>query len=178
VLIAAERSLARAREFLNSSRLPSNQVLAVGGLARAGAWATALACGLGLSASQVSLLVVGGEEERDLMELRRYTTAAGIPLQALNGAIRGGPEERDRSIPPPSPGSAASLARATALIADAVVRDRRRVLCCGVHAEASRGLPAIFATIPAIIGRHGREEIFPAPLTIEERSFLQRFAGA
>jgi hypothetical protein len=126
----------------------------------------------------VSLLVVGGEEERDLMELGRYTMAAGNPVQTLRGAMMGGSEGRDRSTPSPFRSSASSVARAAALIADAVVRDRRRVLCCGVQAEAARGLPAIFATIPAIIGRHGREEIFPAPLTIEERSFLQRFAGA
>jgi len=177
VLIAAERSLPRARDFLNASRLPSRQVLAIGGLARVQARAANLASRFGLNDSQVSLLVAGGEDEKELLELRRYTVAAGIPLALLTDALKAGCVNGDRSIRPPSPGGEVSLASAAALIADAVLRDRRRVLCCGVFAEAARGLPALFATLPAIIGRHGCEEIFPAPLTLEERSFLQRAAA-
>jgi malate dehydrogenase len=183
VVIAAERSLPRARAFLNASRLPPRQVLAVGGLARRQARAVSLALRLGVSVSQVSLLLVGGEDEPDLVELRRYTVAAGIPVEALERALKPEPEERDRWSRPAAPNAPPAArgldatARAAALIADAVLRDRRRVLCCGVFAEATHGLPTIFATLPAIIGRHGCEDIFPASLTLEERSFLQRVAA-
>src|SRR6266850_4958211 len=132
VVVAAERSLPRGRAFLNASRLPPRQVLAVGGLARRQAHAVSLATRLGVSVSQVSLLLVGGEDEPDLMELRRYTVAAGIPVELLKGALEPEPDERDRSIrtaAPNAPRAARGFeatARAAALIADAVLRDRRR----------------------------------------------------
>jgi len=43
--------------------------------------------------------------------------------------------------------------------------------------EGESGLPGCFLTHPAVIGERGVEEIFTVPLTLEERTFLQRIAA-
>jgi hypothetical protein len=113
---------------------------------------------------------VAGGEERHLIELTRYTSIAGVPPFSLGLTTPPTPA----SFPPSGP---TGRARAAALIADAVIRDRRRVLCCGGFIEGTNGLPAGFVTLPFVIGARGVESAFPVMLSLEERSFIQRSMG-
>ncbi|MBI3450332.1 MAG: hypothetical protein HY049_15635 [Acidobacteria bacterium] len=179
VICAAEDSLRCARAVIESSRLSSRRVLAIGGAASARHRAGELAARHGVDAAQVSLLVAGGDAP-DLVELKRYTAIAGIPARILDGDPAteevGAPRDGSRG-PERSPTSLSGRAWAASLLAGAVITDTRRVVCCGVFAEGSLGMAPLFGTLPAIVGRNGCEEIFPAALTLEERSFVQRAAG-
>ncbi len=179
VIISSCRSTASARAFLRASRLPPRQVIAAGGLAGERAWIAAAATRLGLDRTQIRALVIG-DEAPALRLLPRYAVLSGIPLRSLPaGRSDGAPELPAISeiAPVESWAAAAGRAEAAALIADAVLRDRRRILSCGVHVEGAHGLPTCFVTHPAVVGARGVEEIFPVSLTLEERSFLQRIAA-
>jgi len=179
VICAGESSITCARELLRGSRLSSKRVLAIGGAASSRCRAREIAARHGVDAKQVSHLVAGGDDP-ELVELRRYTTIAGIPARLLAGdvlALDAG-AQRPRERPDGTPvSSLAERAWAASLLAGAVVTDRRRIVCCGVSAEGSLGMAPLFGTLPAILGRNGCEGIFPAALTLEERSFVQRVAG-
>lgn len=179
VIVACCRSTAAARAFLRASRLPPRQVIAAGGLAGERAWVAAAATRLGLDRTQISALVIG-DEAPALRLLPRYAVLSGIPLRTLPAAASGAAPELpaiSEIAPVESWAAATGRAEAAALIADAVLRDRRRILSCGVHVEGAYGLPTCFVTHPAVIGARGVEEIFPVSLTLEERSFLQQIAA-
>ena len=114
-----------------------------------------------------------GDEPPDLRPLARYLKVAGIPVASLRPVD----PAHDRGEPwllPARPETCRfQSARAAALLADAVISDRRRVLSCGAWLEGEAGLPSCLATHPVIVGARGVEEIFPVALTLEERSFLQ-----
>ena len=179
VIAACSRSNAAASAFLATSRLPSRQVIAVGGLAGERAWSAAAARRLGLERSQIGALVIG-DEAPALRLLSRYAVLSGIPLTSLAADGADGPQDLPAMSEVTSIASTAAAAgrgEAAALIADAVLRDRRRILCCGVRMEGVSGLPGCFLTHPAVIGARGVEEIFTVPLTLDERTFLQRIAA-
>jgi len=175
VLIAAQGSIPLAGAFLASSRMNPRQVIALGGLpgqlSRAAAWGATL----GVDSAQVHLLVAGTEEPR-LIELHRHTVIAGIPA-----AIIASPEHQAsvrRSVAAGDGPGSSGRAAAAAVLADAVLRDRRRILCCGSHLDGAHGLPSGFVTMPAIVGARGVEGIFPVMLDLEERSFVERSVEA
>jgi len=168
VVIGGPGSNASAQAFLRSAHVGPGLVIGAGGLAGQRSRASALARAAGVDRSQVSLLVVGDEEPL-LAELPRYSAVAGIPAVHAGAGARSGP------VAPPG---AAAHAAAIGAVAEAVLRDRRRVLCCGALIEAGHGLPTCFATFPLVVGARGVERIFPISLTLDERAFLQRAAAA
>lgn len=178
VIVAGPGSTAAARAFHAVSRHPPRLVLSAGGLAGQRAREAEIALRLGLSRSQVGSLVVG-DEGALLRPLVRYEVVGGIPAAMLVPARDRNDDGRTSSVRLPDVREHAGArplpaARAAAILADAVLRDRRRVLSCGVHVEGAHGLPSAFATLPVIVGAGGLEGLFPLTLTLEDRSFLLR----
>lgn len=176
-IVAGTGTTVRALALLRSSRLPARQVLAAGGVAGQLALAGALARKGGFDPSQVNALVIG-DEPPDLMPLVHLLTVAGIPLGQLPGSISMKELGDPWRLPAREETRRFQAARAAALIAGAVIADRRKVYCCGVWIEGEAGLPACMVTHPVLVGARGVEEIFPVTLTMEERTYLQGTAAA
>jgi len=64
----------------------------------------------------------------------------------------------------------------TADMAQAILRDERRLMCCSIVLEGEYGLESVSIGVPAILGRGGAEEIQEWKLAEEEEALFKRGA--
>lgn len=173
LIFAARDGLALSREAARASGLAPWLILSAGGIPRAAAAARRIAKRLQVSASQICVPVIGADGPGRTRTLERYTTVAGIAASELGDrAPREWPREAEDPI------TEGALACAAVALARAVIEDRRQVLSCGAWVEGAFGIPGAFVTAPVPVGARGAEEPLPLCLTLEERAFLQKAAGA
>ena len=60
----------------------------------------------------------------------------------------------------------------------AIAKDKTRILPCAAYLEGECGQSGIFFGVPCKLGAGGLEQIVEVDLTAEERSELERSAGA
>lgn len=170
LIIAASGGLSLSREASRASGLSPYLILSPGGMPRAVATAAEVAGALGVSAAQVQIPVIGGDDSAQPSHaLWGYATVSGMPVREMSPVRTQG----HRAARNPSD---IALAAAATTLALAVTEDRRQVLCCGCWVEGSYGIPGAFVTAPVPVGLRGAEEPIPLRLTLEERSLLQRAA--
>ncbi len=165
LVLAVREGLAMCREAARQSGLRPCLILTPGGMPHAAAEAARLAGSLGVSATQVSVPVIGGDETGETRVLSRYTAVAGVPAGELGGGWR--------EIPFTGP-SRLSLIAAGVALAGAVIEDRREIFSCGGWVEGMFGIQGAFVSAPVPVGMRGAEEPLPLRLTQEERSCLLR----
>lgn len=138
---------------------------------RAASRSALVAARLGVSRSQVCVPVIGGDAPGASRVLDRYVTVAGIPARELGEPPAGG-----SAATGPVPAGETALVSAVAVLARAVIEDRREVLSCACWVQDALGIPGGFVCAPVRIGARGAEEPLALRLTLEERAFLQRHA--
>ena len=115
-----------------------------------------------------------------MVPLPRYTTVNGIPVTQLLGEVEiqaicertasGGGEivkllERGSAFY--APGSAA------AIMAEAILDDRKRVLPCSTYLNGEYGMSDIYIGVPVVLGKDGVERIIELDLEDHELESLQ-----
>lgn len=172
LILAAPAALSLSRHALRASGLIPHLILSPGALPSGARAARRLARDLGLHTAQIDTLAIGGDEPSSIRHLERYTAVGGIPISDLGGrpALAGMTAGRG-GVP------AGALVGAAVEIARAVLRDSRKVLCCGGWAEGAYGLEGTYVSAPFRVGARGAEAPLPLALTLEERSLLQRAGG-
>ena len=138
----------------------------------------------GVSAKDVQTLVIGGHGD-SMVPLPRFSTIGGIPLDHFMGAAaiarivertRAGGAEilalKKNSSAYDAPGAA------IAVMADAVVHDRKRLLACVAVLNGEYGQHDLAMGVPVVLGRNGIERIVQLELDAAERAALDRSAGA
>jgi len=63
-------------------------------------------------------------------------------------------------------------------MAEAIVRDKKRILPCAAYLEGEYGMKDLFLGVPCKLGRNGLEKIIEVELTDEERAALEKSAEA
>jgi malate dehydrogenase len=129
-------------------------------------------------------MVLGGHGDT-MVPLISYTTVSGIPvtqlmdrarLDAIVTRTRGGGAEIVGFL---KTGSAYYAPSAGAVqMAEAIVKDKRRILPCAAWLEGEYGMNGLFLGVPVLLGRKGVERIIEVELTDEERDALQKSAEA
>ncbi len=161
---------------------PRERVMGMAGMLDSTRFATFIAMELGVSPSDVQALVLG--THGDLMvPVMRYASVAGIPvteliprdrLEAIVERTRKGGGEIVKLLKTGSayyaPGTAA------ALMAEAILRDMKKVVPTSVYLQGEYGLSDVFVGVPVVLGQKGVERILELPLTEEERAALHRSA--
>jgi malate dehydrogenase len=120
-----------------------------------------------------------------MVPLASYTAVSGIPLDQLLDAGRieelvnrtrtGGAE----IVSLLKTGSAYyAPAAATVQMAEAIVRDKKRILPCSAWLEGEFGLQGLYLGVPCKLGRAGLERVIEVRLTDDERTALHRSADA
>jgi malate dehydrogenase len=61
-------------------------------------------------------------------------------------------------------------------MAEAIIKDKRRILPCAVYLEGEYGLQDMFFGVPAILGAHGMEKVIEVKLTAEEKAAVEKSA--
>jgi malate dehydrogenase len=63
-------------------------------------------------------------------------------------------------------------------MAEAIVKDKKRILPCAAWLQGEYGISGIFLGVPCKLGRNGLEQVLEVELTQEERAALERSAEA
>lgn len=162
------------------SGFPKSRVIGQSGVLDSARFRTFVAQELKLSVKDITGFVLGGHGD-DMVPLTRYSFAGGIPLEKLIPADRleaivartrtGGGE-----IVNLLGNGSAYYAPAASLVemAEAILKDQRRVLPTIAYLEGEYGYEGIYLGVPTIIGGNGIEEIIELELTAEEKAALDK----
>ncbi len=139
---------------------------------------------LGVSPLDVSAVTLGGHGD-SMLPLIRSATAGGIPVSRLLAP------EKLREIIQRTAGAGAEIVghlktggaclapgAAAAAMAEAVVRDQKRIYPCSAYLDGQYGLRDIFMGVPVVLGANGVERILEADLDAEEREAFSASAAA
>ena len=167
-----------------ASGFPKNRVIGQSGILDTARFRTFVAEELNVSVKDVSGFVLGGHGDT-MVPLVRYSYAGGVPLELLID------KERLESIVQRTRGGGGEIvnllgngsayyAPAAAMIdmAEAILKDQRRVLPTVAYLEGEYGQDGIYLGVPTILGSTGIEEIIELPLTEEEQQALNHSADA
>lgn len=166
------------------SGLPKNRVIGQSGVLDSARFRTFVAQELNVSVKDVTGFVLGGHGDT-MVPLTRYSYAGGIPLEKLIPADRleaivartrtGGGE-----IVNLLGNGSAYYAPSAALVemAEAVLKDQRRILPSIAYLEGEYGYEGIYLGVPTILGANGIEEILELDLTDAEKAELDNSAEA
>ena len=166
------------REF---SGLPHNKVVGMAGVLDSARFATFLAQEFGVSVRDVNAFVLGGHGDT-MVPVTSYTTDqrhfGRRPRQ--DGPIDQGADRRDRHPHPrrrrrdrrPIEDRQRLYAPATSAIAmaEAYLRDQKRILPCAAYVEGKYGLDGLYVGVPTVIGAGGAEEVIEIALDDEAKA--------
>ena len=134
---------------------------------------------IGCSVEDVQALLLGGHGD-DMVPLSRYTFAGGIPItqlvkkekleEIIKRARNGGAE----IVGLLKTGSAYyAPAAATVQMAEAIIKDKKRILPCAAYCDKEYGIGGFFVGVPCVLGSAGVERIIEIELDDTEKAMLQ-----
>jgi len=165
--------------------LPANRVVGMAGVLDSARFRYFLAEEFKVSVEDVTAFVLGGHGDT-MVPLIRYSTVAGIPLPDLVKMGWTTKERLDKIVQRTRDGGAeivdllktgsAFYAPASAAIAmaEAYLRDKRRVLPCAALLNGEYGVKDLYVGVPAVIGAGGIERIVEIELNAEEKAMFDK----
>ncbi len=133
---------------------------------------------LGVAVQDVVAMVLGGHGDT-MVPLPRYCSVNGIPLldlmdrSAIDAIVKRVQGAGGEVVGLLKTGSAfVSPAVASVEMAEAVLRDQKRVLPCAAYLEGEYGASGIYMGVPCKLGAGGVEHIFELELATDERARL------
>jgi malate dehydrogenase len=174
------------REF---SGLPHKRVVGMAGVLDSARFRHFLSVEFEVSMRDVSAFVLGGHGDT-MVPLTRYSTVAGIPLPDLVKMGWTTQEKLDAIVQRTRDGGAeivgllktgsAFYAPATSAIemAEAFLKDQRRVLPCAAHVDGAYGLNGFYVGVPTVIGANGVEKVIEISLTRDEQAMFDKSVDA
>ena len=174
------------REF---SGLPHNMVRGMAGVLDSARFRHFLSLEFGVSMRDVTAFVLGGHGDT-MVPLARYSTVAGVPLPDLVEMGWTTQEKLDAIIQRTRDGGAeivgllktgsAYYAPATSAIemAEAFLKDQKRVLPCAAHVDGALGLKGMYVGVPTVIGAGGVERVIDIRMTKDEQAMFDKSVDA
>jgi len=167
---------------MQASGFPKERVLGMAGVLDTARYRSFIALELDCSVEDVQALVLGGHGDT-MVPLVSYTTVSGIPLaqllsqdriEALIERTRNGGAEIVSYLKTGSAYYAPSSAAVQ--MAEAIARDKKRILPCAAYLEGEYGQSGIFLGVPCKLGEGGLQGILEVELTAAERAALEQSA--
>ncbi|TAN22011.1 MAG: malate dehydrogenase [Acidobacteria bacterium] len=175
---------AMAQTAYKVSKFSRNRVIGMAGVLDSARFATFIAMELDVSVEDVNAFVLGGHGDT-MVPLPRYTTVAGIPITELMDAAtieklvqrtrKGGGE----IVALLKTGSAFYAPSAAAVqMAEAILKDKKRILPCAAYLEGEYGIKGLFVGVPCKLGARGIEKVIEVKLSVDEQAALQKSADS
>ncbi|QOV88318.1 malate dehydrogenase [Humisphaera borealis] len=162
-----------------ASGFPTHRVIGQAGVLDAARYRSFLAEEVGCSVEDVQALLLGGHGD-DMVPLKRYTSAGGIPITQLVKAdrleeiikrARNGGAEIVNLL---KTGSAYyAPAAATVQMAEAIIKDKKRILPCAAYCDKEFGIGGFFVGVPCVLGTKGVEKVIEIELDADEKKMFQ-----
>jgi malate dehydrogenase len=166
------------------SKFPRNRVIGMAGVLDTARYRTFIAMELGVAVDSITALVLGGHGDT-MVPIVRLTTVGGIPItellpkeriDALVDRTRNGGAEIVKYL---KTGSAYYAPSAAAVeMAEAILKDKKKVLPCAVQLEGEYGYEGLFVGVPVKIGANGIEKVYEVALEADEKAQLDKSAAA
>ncbi|MHA6252437.1 malate dehydrogenase [Oceanobacillus sp. CAU 1775] len=157
---------------------PKNRVIGQSGVLDTARFRTFIAEELNIAMEDVNGFVLGGHGDT-MVPLIRYSSVGGIPVQNLLpqnkiDAIVDRTRKGGGEIVNLLGNGSAYYAPAASLVemAEAIVKDERRILPAIAYLEGEYGYQNIYLGVPTILGGKGIESVIELPLTDEEKRQL------
>ena len=162
-----------------------SRVVGMAGVLDSARFATFIAMELGASAKDVRAMVLGGHGD-SMVPLTRYSTVAGIPLpdlvemgwttqEKLDAIVQRTRDGGAEVVGLLKTGSAFYAPAASAIeMAEAYLKDQKRVLPCAAYVDGLYGLKDIYLGVPTVIGAGGIERIVEIELNKAERAMFDK----
>lgn len=170
--------------FYKLSGLSKQQVVGMAGALDSARFRTFIAMETGLSVRDISCLVMGGHGPT-MIPLIRTATVSGVPIASLLEEQRiAAIVERTRHagtelVELYGNGSAYfSTASACIEMAEAFLKDAKRVIASAALCEGEYGVNGLFIGVPVVIGAAGIERVLEFPLTEVEQAMLEKTVTA
>ena len=156
---------------------PTNRIVGQAGCLDVARYRAFLAMKIGCSIEDISALLLGGHGD-DMVPLPRFTSVHGIPVQQLlpesditecvDRAKVGGGEIVKLM------GTSAFYAPASGSVqmAEAIIKDKKRILPCAAYCEKEYGIGGYFVGVPCILGANGVEQVVEIALDTEEKALM------
>ena len=169
--------------------LPTNKVVGMAGVLDSARFRYFLAEEFQVSVEDVTAFVLGGHGDT-MVPLVRYSAVAGIPVPDLIKMGWSTQEKLDEIVQRTRDGGAeivkllktgsAFYAPASSAIemAEAYIRDKKRVLPCAAYCEGVYGLDGLYVGVPAVLGAGGVERIVEIEMNADERSMFDNSVEA
>ncbi|TVP49473.1 MAG: malate dehydrogenase [Gemmatimonadales bacterium] len=169
---------------MEASGFPKERVIGMAGVLDTARYRSFIALELDCSVKDIQALVLGGHGDT-MVPLASYTSVSGIPLSQLL------PQERIDALVDRTRSGGAEIvgflktgsayyapSSAAVQMAEAIVRDQRRILPCSAYLEGEYGQEGIFLGVPCKLGEGGLQQILEVDLTEDEQEALQKSADA
>ncbi len=165
-----------------TSKFPRTKVMGMAGILDTARYRAFLAEALNVSPKDIQAVLMGGHGDT-MVPLPRYTTVGGIPvtelidtatLDAIVERTKKGGGELVQLM-----GTSAWYApgAAAAQMAEAIVKDQRRVFPVCVKLEGEYGIDGVYLGAPVILGKNGIERVIELDLNAEEKAMLEVSRG-
>ncbi len=158
----------------------SSKVVGMAGVLDTARYQAHLAEETGLSVSSVSAFVLGGHGD-DMVPVRSYTSAGGIPIEkmvsgekldAIEKRVRGSGGEVVALL---KTGSAFYSPAASAIVmAEAYLHDKKKILAAAAACNGEYGVKGIYLGVPVVIGAGGVERVIEIELNGTEKAQLAK----
>src|SRR6202011_5792899 len=172
-----------------ASGLPHKKVVGMAGVLDSSRFRYFLADEFNVSVEDVTAFVLGGHGDT-MVPLVRYSTVAGIPLPDLVKMGWTTNERLDRIVQRTRDGGgeivgllktgSAFYAPASAAIqmAEAYLRDKKRVLPCAAWLTGQYGVKDVYVGVPVVLGAGGVERIVEIALNADEKAQFDKSVEA
>ena len=177
VIVVANPLDAMVYTAWKTTGFPTNRIIGQAGCLDVARFCTFIAMEIGCSVEDVTALLMGGHGD-DMVPLPRFASVHGIPVQQLlsdetiNACVErakvGGGEIVKMM------GTSAYYAPASGSIqmAEAIIKDKKRILPCAAYCDAEYGVGGYFVGVPCILGSGGMEQVIEIDLTAEEKTLM------
>jgi len=165
--------------FQQVSGFPKNRVVGMAGALDNARFRTFIAMESGYSVQDVSCIVMGGHGPT-MIPLTRLATVGGVPVtdilpeETINSVVKRVKEAGTELVKLYGNGSAFfSPAAAIMEMAEAYLKDKKRVIPSAALCEGEYGINGYFIGVPCVIGGGGVEKILEISLTDDEKNLLE-----
>lgn len=167
-----------------TSGLPKNRVIGMGGALDSSRFKCYLSKALNANANEIEGIVIGGHGDTTMIPLVRFASYKGMPVAQLLEK-----ETLDKVVADTMVGGATltkllgtsawyAPGAAAAYVAEAVIRDQKKVVPCSVYLEGEYGENDICIGVPVVLGRTGWEKVVDFQLNDEEKALFKASAEA
>jgi len=169
---------------LQTSGLPKNRVLGMGGALDSARFRYYLSQELGCSPADLNAVVIGGHGDTTMIPLIRHATWNSTPVTNFLSK-----EQQDKIVADTMVGGATltkligtsawyAPGAGTAAMVESILRDEKKLISCGVALEGEYGQQDISLVVPVILGRNGWERILDFKLSETEQAAFNKSADA